>query len=559
MAIVSRRGRTSVREKQRAAAPLAFSPGTAIVLGLLALLAVVAIRRELARTRDVDVLLSAARRAGLDGAAVELAERRARREPDPGDRRIAIASELLRREHLSRDPASEASLGRLVAARALALEALAAQPASFEAAMIVGATVSLERSRSRDTRIFSLAADWERPLTAALALAPGAARPRQLLAAAYLEVWPALSPEKRKLAGELLREALSDREMFERLFDPWVATAGSLAAAAELLPDEPESWRRLARTALGRGAWGDHARLVDRFRAALAREIRGGLELAERGERGRPPAEFWHRALAEAPLDAEFAPLVERALALRPPGPAVAAEAAAADAWFRWASPLCLVNDCPLSGAALTRLAFLAGSHLAPEQMAFAALVAGDRPRADLFERRSESLWSEAWGPYLTLKSARLLTAGDRAGAREALASTHRAFRARASWRRLAAASALSAGALPAGLPPLERDRWEASDWWFERGASRLDLVPVRGAGALLIDPQRASASEALLEVVWNGRRLPLVVVPAREGPGGGTAIRLPLSPPAAASRPALLEVRILRGDLRPAMPVRLE
>jgi hypothetical protein len=193
---------------------------------------------------------------------------------------------------------------------------------------------------------------------------------------------------------------------------------------------------------------------------------------------------------------------------------------------------------------------------LSPEQSAFAALAAGDLVRANLLERRAESIWSESWAPYLTLKAMRLLESGEDAAARAALGQTHRAFRARIPWRSAAELAHIREAATPGLLPPA-RTTWEAADWWFDRGASRLDLLPAHPAATLVLEPGTALAKSALVEVLWDGTRLPLVEVPA--GGESATTFRIELNSPGATPEAHLLEIRPLSGDLRPAMRVRLD
>ena len=534
-----------------------------LALVAIALLAILAFKR-LGRWEEMQRDLRAtAVAAGLSGETLTRTESAMRREADPANARLALAGALLDRELLNRDPTSPASFERLRTARDLARWALAGQPSNYEAAMIVGATTSLERSRARDTRLFSLATQWERPLNVAMALAPGAEAPRRLLAAAYLEGWAVLSPAKKTVAEGLLREAFRDPSTFERLYAAWVEIAGSLERAATLLPDEPRSWRRLAETAFAKRAFLESIALTERHRRSLAAKLEADLARTEAAD---------GEILTTAPVDAAFAPLVERALGRRPPGAASQREANAAQVWFEWATPLCLTGACPFSGNSMARLASLAGALLAPEQIAFAALAAGDEAKADLLERRSESLWSEIWAPYFTLKAKRLVESGNLAGARAALQQAHRAFRVRSVWRALAeqtsvvandggatgkAAPTLSDATFAAALMPAARESWEASDWWFDRGATRLDLVPARAAEALVLELAQPPAEGALLEVYWDGARLMPVWVPP-----GVTTVRV--APPAPTTGSAvtrelhLLEARALFGGVRPAMRVRL-
>ncbi len=502
-------------------------------------------------------LAAEARAHGLAGPELAEITTRMRREGDPLAARLVLAARLFDLEVASREPGSPASAERLLATRELAREALREAPASWQAAMLLGATVSLERSRNRDARLYSLARDWERPLVVAGELAPAELQPRRLLAAAYLEVWPALTTEKRVKVEGLLREAFLEPHTFDRLYGPWVAIAGSLERAATLLPDRPLTFKRLAATAFERKSWSEYAALSARHREGLLKSLERDLAAAGKAvDGGNLPSARRHYStvLAEAPVDAASVELVERALARLPPGPASESQVRAADAWLAWAQPLCLVRTCPLSPAAMGRLASLAGTALSGDDAAFATLAAENRNRADLLERRSDELWSEAWAPFVTLKAKQQAARQEIAAARETLLTAHRSFRVRLAWRVLA--ERIAAVGVVAG-PPLSRDLWEASDWWFERGASRLDLLPSRAASALWLDFPKpvsggAGGAGALLEIQWDGRALlPLALA------AGEASLRLPVA--VMASEPHLLEVRVRDGDLRPAARVRLE
>jgi len=448
---------------------------------------------------------------------------------DIADRRFAgLAAQLAREADLDQ---ARLVLGgeRLAAARALALASLTRLPASHEALMTAGAALAVLRARARDPRLFSLARDWEAPLERAIALAPGAAAPRRLLAAAYVDVWPVIAPAKRAKIEPMLREAFLDPPTFDRIFATWVEIAGSLDAAAALLPDRPRTWQRLGDTAFQSHDWTGYAAMRSRHRSALAADFDRQLAAAEaklvRGD-AASARNLLSASLMELPVDREFASRLEQALALRPGGPASDPLARTALAWLAWVEPLCLVRGCPLSANAIGRLGSLAGARLPQEIAAFAALAGGDATRAALIERRSDTLWSEAWAPYLTYKAEWLAGRGETVEARLALRAAHRAFRSRLAWRR-------------------------AADWWFDAGAARLDLLPRREASALLLDFAAAPRSGALLEPLWDGAALaPVVVAP------GATSVRLPVS----VSREAhLFELRVRWGELRPAARVTLE
>jgi hypothetical protein len=518
---------------------------------LVAGLAGLALAHHRGWSRTQDSLTKQASSLGLSGPELADVTTQMRRESDPTAARLVLAARLFDLEVESREPGSPASAERLLATRELAREALRDEPASWEAAMLLGAAVSLERSRNRDPRLYSLARDWERPLVVAGELAPAERQPRRLLAAAYLEVWPALAPAKRLKVEELLREAFLEPQTFERLYLPWVAIAGSLERAASLLPDQPVTWKRLAETAFARKSWGEYIDLSARHRKSLRerleRDLQQAADAVERGNLAAARGKYGE-VLADAPVDAEFAPLVETALARLPPGPAAESQVRSAHAWLAWVQPLCLVRECPLPPAAIARLASLAGTTLSSGPAAFAALAGEERNRAELLERRSEELWSETWAPFVTLKAKQEAARGEIGPARATLLTAHRAFRVRLAWRMLAERLAAT-GVLPG--PPLAREGWEASDWWFDKGASRLDLLPSRAARALWLDFVEPARGEVLLEVQWDGRVLAPLAVAA-----GSTTARLPVD---AASEPHLLEVRVRSGELRPASRVRLD
>jgi len=482
----------------------------------------------------------------LAGLSAQLA-----REGDLDQARLVAAEALLGSELAKPDSSLVAGGERLAAARQLALESLARLPASHEALMTAGAALAVLRSRARDPRLFSLARDWEGPLERAIALAPGAVAPRRLLAAAYVDVWPVIAPAKRAKIEPMLREAFLDPSTFDRIFATWVEIAGSLDAAAALLPDHPRTWQRLSEAAFAKRDWAGYAAMRARHRTAIAADFDRQLAAAEtklgRGDTGAA-RNLLSGSLMELPVDREFASRLEQALALRPGGPASDPLARAAIAWLAWVKPLCLVLGCPVSADAIGRLGSLAGARLPQEIAAFAALAGGDTTRANLIERRSDTLWSEAWAPYLTYKAAWLAGRGETVEARLALRGAHRAFRSRLAWRRAAAELRLDT-ALAEPEPAAEH--WEASDWWFDAGAARLDLLPAREASALRLDFAAAPQSGALVEPLWDGAALaPVVIAP------GTTRVRLPVS----VSREAhLLELEVRWGELRPAARVTLE
>jgi hypothetical protein len=548
----------SLPDTTRGTSPLSARPAVRLgATAALVALAAIAFLHHRSWLGAQDALAAEARKLGLEGAELEALRTRMRREGDPTAAKLVLAARLFDFELAARDPGSPASAERLFATRELARDILRAEPASWQAAMLLGATVSLERSRARDTRIFSLSREWERPLVVAGEIARAELQPRRLLAAAYLEVWPALAPEKRRKVEALLREGFREPQTFERLYAPWVEIAGSLERAATLLPDQPLTYKRLAATAFERKAWSEYAALTARYRGSLSAAIDKDLAAAaahlERGEHAAA-RRLLGEVIAGAPVDGEFAPAVETALGSLPPGPASEPLVRAAQAWIGWAQPLCLVRDCPFAREAMSRLGSLAGSRLSDADTAFVALAAQDLPRAELLERRSAELWSEPWAPFLTLKARQQAGRKEIAAARTTLGAVHRAFRSRLAWRVFA--ERLAAVGVSAG-PPLARETWEAADWWFDRGASRLDLLPSRPSPALWLELAQPVPAGALLEVLWDGLALPPVPVPP-----GAAMVRVPVEmaeTSSGAGEAHLLEVRVRWGELRPAARVRLE
>lgn len=167
-----------------------------------------------------------------------------------------------------------ARLGQLAQARTLAREALAEQPSSWQGWLLDGAATYLERAHQRDRRLYTEAAAWEQPLRRAHELAPGKSEPKRFLVAAYLEVWPALSREKKAFALELVREIFAREERtFTRLLPAWLAVARD-TEVFEPIPDRSDAWRQVVDQLAHRR---DRQRLEaarERHLAALAREAK---------------------------------------------------------------------------------------------------------------------------------------------------------------------------------------------------------------------------------------------------------------------------------------------
>jgi hypothetical protein len=528
-------------------APRGARPALRLVLAALAILAAAgALAQHHAEVADRAALIAQASELGIARADSPSTFARLDRESSAARRRIVLARRLIDLE-LARGRAGASTgreLERLEAARRLAREALAREPASWEGAMLDGAATAMLRLRRRDTRLFSAAADWERPLLAATGRFPAGAEPRRFLAAAYLEVWPALAPARRPAVERLLREAFEDDRFFDLLLGRWLEIAGSFERAIPLLPDRPRVWRTLGEAALRRGDFASFRLFRDREREALARDFEAAIE--RRAKRSADPAapvsalEELSSIVVEAPLDGAFAPLVDRALGLRPAGPASHSLAEASRRWIEWSLPLCLLRTCPLGPAAIARLASLAGAALTPESDAFAAVAADDWSRAERLARRSDSLWSEAWAPYLTFAARRRLASGDSAGALALLAQVHRPSRTRLATRLVAR----TAGARDFGVEgEPAATSWEPSEWREAGGARALELLPAR-SGTLVARLHAPVSRPSLVLVELDGGTPQTVELAV-----GSTELRFPGR---LAAEPHLVRVRPLVGGLPP-------
>jgi len=467
-----------------------FAAKLAATAALLAL-AAYALARPGAVERERRALLDEARAAGVAPEALP-------------------ARALLNRE-IARQPPwrVEETRERLGRVQELARGVIAEQPSSWQALTLYASALTLMRTRTADTHLFTRFEEWERPLELAVELGPSYRFPKETLAFVYLEVWPAIAPSKRPEVEAILREAFLDEPTFSRLVGNWIRIAGSLDAAARLVPDRTWAWRAFVESAAQRRDWMAYVAYRTRLDRALEAEIEAELARAEAlaatGQQGAA-LNLFDRILPTLAPDRASAPRLERLLARRPPAPGNQKTAQAAEAWLAWQRPLALLGQAPLSSAATGRLALLAAGLLSPEQAAFASLVAGNLPQAELYERRSEALWSERWAPYLTLKARLALERGDAAGARAELERAHRSAQGSVAWAEAAAA----VGFVPeraAGAPriPTPRESWERTDWIWSGGEARLELWPARPARGLRLELEGNQAAGGVLDLIWDG------------------------------------------------------
>lgn len=286
------------------------------------------------------------------------------REPDPWRARLRLARTLLASATAEPRPETAVLLRRLEVARGLAAEVSLQRPASWEAAMTRGASTYLEWSLRRDRRLLSHPEEWEGPLLRSLELAPGRPEPARFLAAAYLELWPALSRGKQESARRLLAGALADRATFEALIHPWLRTAGSREHAFSAMPAAPWAWGRLQQIFAEDADWTGYSAARQRWYAAVEAQMRRDLAEAEArlrgGDTGR--AQLTFLSLLQVPPRRRFLPWVESALAQAPPGPVSPSLDPALRSWLGWSLDLCRWRGCPMPRPVLGRLAAFAGA-----------------------------------------------------------------------------------------------------------------------------------------------------------------------------------------------------
>lgn len=455
--------------------------------------------------------------ARLEGSGIPLDPRVRRelfREPEPEGVRLRAARAVLAGEMAQAatlDPSSPdgreemlASSRRLEEAARQAGEVLADRPASWEAAMVLGAGTYMSRSFARDSRLFTAAHEWEEPLQAARRLAPAKREPTRFLAAAYLEIWPALSPPKRELTRELVTEMFRHPEDLTLLLGPWLAAVDP-PEALSVIPPDPKAWEQVQRFYAERGDWQTFSVARQRWDRTLRAYLQERLAQADarlaRND-ARTARIFYLEVAEQVRPDARYRDLLDAALTRCPPGPVGAQTAERLTPRLDWAVERCLLAECPLPPTTLKRLARLAGDQ-SPSQEAMAFLLAGDLPEALSLERRSETLWSEEWAPYLVVK-ARVMTERRRlAEAQDALDVVHPSWWQRPTYWLTRLDFARTAGrtgeALKAEekLRTLARRDWPATDWTWHQGRARLEMLlagPARGIEIEIADVPEAGA-----------------------------------------------------------------
>ncbi len=488
------------------------------------------------------------------------------REPDRWHARLRLARTLFASasvtsaaspvEAVEIDGSSASMLRRLELAHRLAASVALERPSSWEAEMIRGASMYLSWSSQRDRRLITEPEEWEAPLLRSLELAPGRPEPARFLSAAYMELWRALSRGKKEEARALLSRALTDRRTFEALVEPWLRIADSREQAFSAIPPEPWAWERLQQIEARDADWEGYRDARVRWYQTLTTAMRANLTEAEARLRGgdetRAHLLFLH--VMQVPPRQRFRAQTESALAQCPAGPGGGSFGPSLQAWLDWSLDLCLWKGCPLPQPMLRRLAGLAGTIDDPTA-AWAAVLTGDLPAAEVLVRRASQPWSAPWGPYGIARSRALTQQRRFDEATRALDGVHPSWKRTSPYwlARLVLARARADVGLEAEargqLEALKRSEWSYQNWEMREPAPRLEMVPAGPAGGLTIEILGAPDLGAGVEVRLNGE------VAAITGARRGDVLRIrqPLQ-----SVPYLLEVEAVSGGVLVPGTVRL-
>jgi hypothetical protein len=485
-------------------------------------LAPLAVRQAIELSGQRDELVGTARALGIeDRNLLRLMERA----EDPDSARALLAREALMSALRGSEGDGDAELRarRFDEAERLAREALARRPASWRASMVTGLVPYARWSLDRDPRLLQEYRRWEEPLDLAVRLAPGQDEPVRHLATAYLDLWPALSDAKRERARELLARAFQEPSAFRQLLDPWLDASGNDLSP---IPDTPWAWTALQATLSRRREWPSFCRAWTVRRRALkmrlAEEITEGERLVET-DRLLAGRTALLRAAAAAPVDLDFAPLVDRALRSAPYGPGRPDLAVSFAAWLEWALDRELhgAPQGPLSPEALARLrgVVMAGSDEPGHRAAavWTYLVADDWRNAERSERGSGARWSEPWAPYWIVKGRRLVARGELSEARRALAEVHPDWQSHPAFRLARRALAEAEGGLALEPPPPPAGE---GVWTWQGTRARLDPLLEEPAAGLELTLAEVPDEGAAVAIRWDGEVLGCRAIAPVGGPG---------------------------------------
>jgi hypothetical protein len=404
---------------------------------------------------------------------------------------------------------------RAVLARGILLaeSALRSRPTIWEAAMALGGTLYVDRSRAHDLSVLSDARAWEEPLHLAIDLSPGRVDAARFLAGAYLETWPYLTGEKRdeerQLLARLFRE---DAGSLNGLIRPWLEVAANRDEAFEVMPADPDAWSLLERIYADRSDWDGFCAARHRWDTALRERLATRVSTAERLVATDPVAarSLFLGVIADIPPDRRYLDLLVRSLETCPSGTIDRQTAARFTRIFDWSTEQCRIAGCPLPSPALARLATFCRD-LSPQLDAVAALMTGDTNRAEVLSRTYATTRSDDWAPFRLLQAKILATQRrdpqSSAEANEGLASLPLSWRNRPSYWQTRSLLAKTAGdvageaAATRELRKMAARSWTADAWDPSAGAWKLELMSDTSAAGLTVAVREAPPRGAAVEV----------------------------------------------------------
>lgn len=411
-------------------------------------------------------------------------------------------------------------LAALDQAEALARQALRAESESWQASMLIGASIYLRRSLSADRRLITEAADWEDPLKKSVGAAASKTEPRRILAAAYLETWAYLSPEKKDLTRQLLTQVFqNDERALRRLVPLWLQLAEDEGEAMSVVPPTADAWQFVKFTYGQAKRWSSYARAQQGLFDALEVELAAQLDEAE--QRARLGDEDTSRQLCltvvqRAPRQLRFVPFVIRALEIFPPGLQNGRSNDGPAAWLRWAVDMDVVSINPLPPTVVDGLMAISGGGLEASVAAHAALLADNAYNVGRFEKQVAFKSNLEWAPFLVAKARRLVDLEVTDLAQESLdeldlasQNSYGAWQVRA--RIAEAQEDLDLLAQAQGEMKAHEDfRWTALDWDLRQDSPTLFLVAAAEGRGLRLEIVETAAQGDAVEVHLDGRLVAL-------------------------------------------------
>lgn len=432
----------------------------------------------------------------------------------------------------------------------LARTSLGEQPADWQAQMILGTSIWLQRLYDRDPRLVTEYRDWEAPLLASVAGAEDQLEPRRVLASAYLEIWRHLSPEKKEQATALLTALFADDlRSYRMLLPSWLRVERDPERALAAVPPDPEAWKILRRLYADRKSWTSFILAHDRYQTALEHDLEERFAEAERrlrfGDFFRS-REMFLRIVLDAPTERRFAELAAASLDAYPPGLHGLGSVGRLRGWIDWSLELADVGLRGLPPEALGKLVDTLSSELEPEVAAHAAMIAGDAYQAERFSKLVDTFRMASAAPFFIARARAELAAGKADRAAETLDLVQADARRGLAWATVrrdvarAVGDVLAEATAEEQLTELEGPTYGASAWRWRRNRPTLELVTRRPAQGLSLAVADASPDGAVIELLFDGRSISVRAVRK------GDVLELRPLPVAIGSH--LLEIRFLAG-----------